>query len=268
MAEVSIEGAGVAYEERGKGEPLVLLHGWNSSRKQWLLNLKAFAPRYRVIAPDLPGFGESEYNEAFPYTLDGTASFLEAFRRALHLPPFHLLGHSMGGCIAVRYTAQNPEVVRKLALVSTPTHTASMGLRALLPGARCFISMTYRFRNESTLKWMFYRALYQPEYQDLDFVRANVQATARTSRRALGESVLMFRKMNLADELSRIDQPTLIVFGDKDKSVNPRESQRQRGLLPHPYVTVITACGHCPPYERPELFNELVLEFLKAEGLG
>lgn len=266
MPVVTLDGAKVAYEERGRGEPVICVHGWNSSRKQWLLNLKALAPRFRAIAVDLPGFGESE-ELACPYTLDGMASFLKAFAGALRLPSFHLLGHSMGGCICVRYSALHPGKVGRLILVSTPTRTASMGLGAVLPGAAFFISRTYRLRSESVLKWMFYRGLYKPEYQDLDFVRQNARANALATRRALSESVRMLRKMDLADELRGIGQPTLIVFGDADKSVNPREALRQRECLPTPYMTILTACAHCPPYERPELFNTVVLDFLQAEDL-
>jgi len=266
MSFLTLGGTKVAYEERGKGDPVILVHGWGSSRKQWLLNLKALAPRFRAIAVDLPGYGESEEGD-YAYTLDGMASFLEAFTSALHLPSFYLMGHSMGGCISIRYTALNPEKVRKLVLVSTPTRSASMGVRVLLPGAAFFVSLTYRMRNEDMLKWMFYRGVYAPEYQDLDFVRANARANGLATRSALSKSTRMVRRMNLAEELSRIAQPTLIVFGDKDKSVNPREALRQRDLLPNPYMTVLTACAHCPPYERPELFNTVVLDFLQAEGL-
>jgi pimeloyl-ACP methyl ester carboxylesterase len=173
----------------------------------------------------------------------------------------------MGGCISIRYTSTYPEMVRKLALVSTPTRTVSMGIRAMMPGLECFLSRTYRYRSEAMLKWMFYRGLYQPEYQDLDFVRANVKAAALISRRALSRSTRMVRKMDLADELRGITQPTLVVFGDKDKSVNPREALRQRELLPNPYLTVMTSCAHSPPYERPNLFNTVLLEFLGSQEL-
>jgi pimeloyl-ACP methyl ester carboxylesterase len=268
LPKVAVSGATVTYDERGKGDPFILLHGWNSSRKQWQLNLKSFATRFRVIAPDLPGFGESEENDAFAYTREGMASFLEAFRRALRLPPFHLLGHSMGGCIAILYTAQFPDMVKRLILVSTPTHSASLGLRGVVPGTKCLIRITYRFRSEAILKWMFYRGLYQPEYQDLDFVRTNVQASALISKRVLTESLRTVRRMNLDKDLRIIDNPVLIVFGNKDRSVNPREADRQRRLLPHPYTAMIKNCGHCPPFERPDMFNDLVLDFLQSEELG
>lgn len=266
MPQITIEGARITYEERGKGDPVIFLHGWNSSRKEWLLNLKGLAPRFRAIALDLPGFGDSEEIPGFAYTLDGITTFLEAFRRGLRLHPFHLVAHSMGGCIAIAHTARYPENVKRLVLVSTPTRSSSIGLRANLPGVSAFISMTYHFRSDGVLKWMFYHSLYEPEYQDLDFVRANVKTISRTTRRALVQSARLLRRMNLADDLRGIAQPTMIVFGDRDKTVNTGEVARQRELLPHPYVAIITGSGHSPNYERPEVFNQLVFDFLQEQG--
>jgi pimeloyl-ACP methyl ester carboxylesterase len=267
MPTLTLEGARIAYEERGTGEPVILLHGWNGSRKQWMLNLKALAPRFRVFAPDLPGYGDSEEN-AFPYTLDGMASFLEAMRTAFRLPSFHLVGHSMGGCISIRYAALYPDRVRRLVLVSTPTRTASMGLWALMPGAKSFVSSTYRLRSENVLKWMLYRDVYQPEYLDLDLVNASVKAQALTTRQTLSQSTRLVRRMDLAGDLRSLGCPTLVVFGDKDRKVNPREALRQRDLLANPFMIVLTACGHYPPYERPELFNSVLLDFLKSGELA
>lgn len=266
MAETRVEGIKVTYEDRGKGEPVILLHGWNSSRKQWMHNIKALVSRFRVLAPDLPGHGESEEGEAFPYTLDGMSGFVEAFRRALYLPEFNLIGHSMGGCIALSYAAGRPDAIKSMVLVSTPTRTSSMGPRALIPGGEMFISLTYRYRSEKVLKWMFYRGVYQPERLDLDFVRANVKMAATIPRHVLSRSARMVRRVNLEEELLKASCPTLIVFGDKDRSVNPREALRQRNLLPDPYMTILTSCAHSPPYERPEIFNQLVRDFLLEKG--
>lgn len=268
VPQIKVEGSSIAFEDRGKGEPLLLLHGWSGTNRLWLLNLKAFSPRFRVIAPDLPGHGDSEECAAFPYTRDGMADFLESFRRALRLTAFHLMGHAMGGCIAVRYAARFPEAIKKLILVSTPTRTVSLGPHALLPGAVCVTRATYGLRNEAFLKWRLYRGVHQPEYLDLDFARANVKAAARVTRRALSESTRIVRGMDLADDLANISNPALVVFGDRDRRVNPREAQRQRRLLGRPYLAVLNACGHYPQCEKPELFNQVALEFLLAEKLA
>ena len=267
MAVLTLEGAKVAFEERGRGEAVILLHGWNGTRKHWLLNLRALAPRFRAIAPDLPGFGESQEGP-FAYTLDGMSAFVRALAEALRLPSYHLVGHCMGGCIAIRHAASHPEAVRRLALVSTPTRTASMGVWAVLPGARNLLSAAQRSRGKTALRWGFYRGAFRPEEVDLDFARANLKASALTARAALGRSARMLRGMNLAPDLSSIERPTLIVFGEKDRRVNPREVHRQRGLLAQPYVALLTSCGHYPQYERPQLFNTMLRDFLEDEGLG
>lgn len=268
MAEIMVQGARVAFEERGKGKPLILLHGWNGSRKEWLLNMKALARVFRVIAPDFPGYGDSEDLDDFSYSFDGAADFVDAFRRRLRLSSFDLAGHSMGGCIAIRYAARFPANVARLVLVATPTRASSLSNRVRMPGSSLFISVSYPFRSEAVLKWMFYHGLHKPEYQDLDFVRSNIRAMTRTSKKALVESSRMFRKMDLSEDLSRISSPVLIVFGDRDRTVDTREVSLQREQLPHPYVAIISGSGHSPNFERPEIFNELIMDFLLDESLG
>ena len=127
--------------------------------------------------------------------------------------------------------------------------------------------MTYRLRSENVLKWMFYRGLYKPEEQDLDFVHANIKATSRISKHVLLETTRMVRKISLEEDLRSVAVPTLVVFGDRDRSVSTAEVERQRSLRPKSYVAVITASDHSPPYERPEMFNQLVLDFLGDDGL-
>jgi pimeloyl-ACP methyl ester carboxylesterase len=122
-------------------------------------------------------------------------------------------------------------------------------------------------RGENMLKWMLCRNIYAPENLDLDFFHANLKANAMATKHALSRSTRLVRHMNLTEDLRSISQPTLIVFGDKDRNVNTREALRQRDLLSRPYLTVLTACGHCPHYERPELFNTVLSDFLTAKGL-
>jgi pimeloyl-ACP methyl ester carboxylesterase len=266
VEQVFLKGRRVALESRGKGEPVILIHGWNSTRLQWLYTLRALSPRFRIICPDLPGCGDSDDAEEYPYTPEGMIAYIEDLRRVLHLPSFHLVGHSLGGCIAAHYAAEHGDRVKSLVLVSTPSTRLSMGLRALLPGGAAFVSLTYRLRSDKVLKWMFYRGVYAPEYLDLDFVRANVAAASRTSRKALTESARMALRVNLDPVLPKITNPTLIVFGDRDKSVNPREAERQKRMIEGALVVILTKCAHCPPYERPGPFNNLLGDFLSGGG--
>src|SRR5262245_29764657 len=110
LLSVSVDGAEVAYAQQGRLAlpPLVLLHGWAASHKFWRYCLTAFSPRWRVIAPDLVGFGLSEKPDR-DYSVEGYAQWLGRFLDALKLDRVTLLGHSMGGTIALLYSMEHPE---------------------------------------------------------------------------------------------------------------------------------------------------------------
>ena len=108
LLSVSVDGAEVAYAQQGRLAlpPLVMLHGWAASHKFWKYCFSAFSPRWRVIAPDMVGFGISEKPDR-DYTLEGLTSWLGKFLDALKLDRVTLVAHSMGGTIALLYALQN-----------------------------------------------------------------------------------------------------------------------------------------------------------------
>src|SRR5258705_9883048 len=120
LVRVSVDGAEVAYAQQGRLAlpPLVLLHGWGSSHKFWKYCFSAFAPRWRVIAPDMAGFGISEKPDR-DYSVEGLAQWLGHFLDALKLDRVTLVSHSMGGTIALLYAIDHPERIEKL-VVSNP----------------------------------------------------------------------------------------------------------------------------------------------------
>lgn len=120
MPEIKVKGASIYYRQRGKGEPLLLVHGWNASSAMWTLNLRNLSAGHRVIAVDLPGHGGSGLPEGFVPDLAGYAGFLEDLRRALYLPGLDLVGHSMGGSISLLYALEHPERVSRMVLMDVP----------------------------------------------------------------------------------------------------------------------------------------------------
>ena len=115
---IEIEGLHIEYLEGGQGEVVLLLHGFGADKDNWTRISKHFTPRYRVIAPDLPGFGESTRRLDANYTIAAQADRVHAFVRAIGVKRFHLGGSSMGGNIAGVYAARHPENVISLWLVA------------------------------------------------------------------------------------------------------------------------------------------------------
>ena len=115
---IKVDGLHIEYLEGGQGDVVLLLHGFGANKDNWTRISKHITPHYRVIAPDLPGFGESSRQPDANYTIAAQADRVNAFVRTLGIQSFHLGGSSMGGNIAGVYAAQHPESVISLWLVA------------------------------------------------------------------------------------------------------------------------------------------------------
>src|SRR5688572_18304952 len=114
-----LRGLRVRYAEAGSGPPLVLVHGFLVSHREWLPILPFLTKRFRCILPDLPGFGGSEKRSPndYPYTRESFAETVADVMSALEVPRAHVCGHSMGGSVAITLAADRPEMVDKLVLI-------------------------------------------------------------------------------------------------------------------------------------------------------
>lgn len=250
----SVEGADVAYAQQGtvNHPPLVFLHGWGASHKYWLRQFSGFAPRYRCVAPDLPGFGLSAKPER-DYSLEGLAKWTGAFLDRLGFPKVTLAGHSMGGGIALLFARANPGRVEKLLLVNPLVR----GSDALSPRVRMMMkpgirNLLFCFRGSPGLRrWIagdFTSATPMPQ--------ALIDDILAPSYRSMVDS---YRSLAAADLTGPMpDVPTLAVGTDRDQILHPG----QIDLLSCPKVR-IPGCGHMPQIEKPAEFNRILDEFLR-----
>lgn len=142
---VVLDGAKIVYIDEGRGDALVLVHGWIGSGILWDLMVPELARDFRVVAPDLPGHGDSGIPDGFSFDLQGFFRFLEEMREAHDLPRFTLVGHSIGGNIALNYAARYPSWVSALVLIDTPAHTRSISWSARLPVLEWALGLVHRF---------------------------------------------------------------------------------------------------------------------------
>lgn len=240
----------------GKGDPLVLVHGYLGGSSQWAAELQALGQHLDVIAPDLPGFGKSRHL-ASPDRIEGYASaVLDALDR-LGVQRFHLLGHSMGGMIVQEMVRLAPTRVDRLVLYGT-------GPLGLLPGrfetmarsrerlAEDGVDATAR-RISAT--WLLHR-------EQSPHARALGDLAAQASAQAAEAGLWAMERWDGRPNLPHITQPTLIVWGDQDRSYQWPQIETLWREIAGASLAVLPHCSHALHLEYPRVFHSLLLDFL------
>jgi len=254
------------YMEVGAGDPLVLVMGFGGDHLAWGLQIPAFAAKYRVIAFDNRGVGQSGAPD-LPYSTammaDDTAGLLDA----LGIERAHVCGVSMGGMIAQEIALRHPGRVRTLQLHATLGRPDAY-MRALVEGWR---KTRIALGREDALRvialWLFAPRTYEerPEFVELVLQNAiaNPHPQSLTGFLRQGDAVLGH------DTLERLEQlrcPTLVSVADQDILVPPRFSHAIAQRVPGAELKTIADAGHAYMWEAPEAFNAMCLEFLARRG--
>ena len=265
MPQLKLGGANMSYSDDGEGEPLVLLHGWIGSGALWDLTAPWLSEFFRVIVPDLPGHGDSGIPAGFSFSLDGFSSFIDELRAALELPTINLVGHSMGGCIAVHYAARHAEVVGRLVLIDTPARAGALNWQAKLPGIDKLLGLLYPLWGPRIVTRLIKSSVRHPEELPDDFLERAVAQACKLHKEALVGTTRLIRALDLDAEIQEIEAPVLIMQGDHDPSVNPAGASSLRDTFKDAHLQMVLDCGHCPNYEYPELVVELVAGFISPD---
>jgi pimeloyl-ACP methyl ester carboxylesterase len=261
----------VNYVELGEGEPLVMVHGLGGCWQNWLENIPHFARDRRVIALDLPGFGESPM-PGWEISIKAYGAVVSALCRELEIDRVPLVGNSMGGFISAEVAVSEPTAVERLVLVGAagvsharmyraPAETMGRMARAAAPFAVRYRERTLRrpglrhrvFRN------LFYKpTALRPELV-LEISKFGLESPG------LVAALRALAGYDILDRLADVEIPTLIVWGQNDYVVPPRDALEYARLIPHAQLQIFNRCGHLPMAERPVRFNRLLDQFL-AEG--
>ncbi len=274
---IEIGGLNTRYWALGdKGKPVLLIHGLAVSAEIWVHNVEALAQEHRVYVPDLPGFGRSDAPgpsfSPFDYT-----PFLDGFMNSLRIRKASLVGQSLGGGIALHYALQHADRVEKLVLVGS----AGFGKQVIwtlrwasLPWigelfvrpSRKGVELVFKLavRNQALITKdfveLYYRLFSRPGFRKF-FLRLLRQIVNFQGGR---EEILA----PIRNNLSRIIQPVLIVWGKDDRVLPVEGAHTAAQNLPNARLEIFEGCGHIPFFERSETFNKLVLEFLASGEIG
>lgn len=269
LASTQLWDAPVLYRETGQGPrpPLLLLHGWGGSSRYWLPSLAAFGADRRVVAPDLPGFGESPPLRG-PATADRLAEWVVAFADAMGLEQFDLNGHSFCASVAVYVAVRFPGRVRRIVLSCMSTYRDERE-RRLVSHVHNILALWMSLRRP----WMaerrlFYRAVGSRFFYRLPdddaVLRAAVADFLKMDRRTALESAGGAGDPAINRDLAALACPALVIGARQDNIMPPAGTPEVARLIPDSRLAWIERCGHLPMVERPELYHALVREFLDA----
>ena len=246
---VQVDDHRIAYSEGGKGEPVVLVHGFGASSDNWNRMAGRLTKKYRVIAPDMPGWGQSTRIDSVSYAYPQQVERLHGFVKQLGLERFHLVGHSMGGFISSAYAARYPEEVITLGLIAPhgmvepePSELA----RSVAQGDNWLVARNVP-EFDRLLDKVFAKRPYLPKSVFKLFAEYAVRGSAKSAR--------IFAEMQtndppLAERLPHIEAAALIVWGDQDRVLHVSSAELFRQGIRNSEVMLIRGSGHMPLVEN------------------
>ena len=250
----------IRYLESGNSKKtLVLIHGLGASAERWEKVIPLFAKHFRVIIPDLIGFGYSDKPLA-DYTLDFFSSFLEKFFAAANIQNPILIGSSLGGQIAVEYTAEHSQNVEKLILISP-----SGVMKKSTPALDAYI-MAALYPNEQNAKNAFELMESSGKHIDEKIINEFIERMKLPNAKLAFMSTLLGLKNAkvITPKLQSMITPTLIIWGANDPVIPIQHADEFVASIKDCKFLRMDNCGHTPYVQDPNSFASLVLEFLNV----
>ncbi len=245
----------IHYRILGEGPPLVMLHGMGSSSVDWFPVTPMLADRHQLILIDLRGHGLSSLPRSRDYSVVSMAEDVWAVLDHLGLERTAMLGLSLGGCVTIQSAILHPSRLEKMVLVNTFARLRGSGVGDIWSKMkRGIIAM----QGMDKLAHYVAASLFSdPEIQAIAEERLR-----RNDVKAIMRTMLGLSRLNLLKELPNITAPTLVLIGDRDKTVPRRCAEELVAGIPNAQLMEVADAGHALPFDQPEAFIEHVLAFL------
>ena len=258
----TVNGITLSFVDVGQGLPLVFVHGFPLSRGTWQSQVDALRSSNRVIAPDLRGFGESDSGSG-PIAMTQYAADVHALLQHCGTGPVVLIGHSMGGYVALAFARQFPGMLQGLVLVGTKAGPDTAEVAA---GRRATAEKVESEGVQEVIDMMTPRMLAAVN-RDADRLR-QVRGFMASSKPAgvIGALLGMAARPDSTAPLARIVVPTLVVTGAEDALIPPTESEKLARAIPGAQLCVIPDAGHLVAFEQPDAFNHALADWLTRIG--
>jgi pimeloyl-ACP methyl ester carboxylesterase len=263
----------------GHGPDVLLLHGLGGTRASLFETAAALGQRYRVHAPDLPGFGSSSKPARAPYNARWYAETMLSFMDAQDISHAHVVGNSMGGRIAIEMGLMEPERIRSLGLLCPAVAWVKRGFHPLVRLLRPEFGLLPHGFSRNTVASQFWslfydRDLVDPEVGGLmvdEFRRIYQSAGARLAFLASARNIYLeapYGRHGFYPRLAELRPPALFIWASHDGLVPAAFGRHVRKWLPSAEQVTIQGCGHVPQVERPEETNDLLMRFIARNEIS
>ena len=255
------------YHDVGTGEPILLLHGSGpgvSAWANWRLTIQALQDQYRLIAPDLAGFGYSQFPENMQFSRESWLKQIIDFLDAIGLEKVNVIGNSFGGSMALALAIHHPERVNKLVLMG------SVGVPfELTKGLDAVWGYTPSFENMQAIMKIF---AYNQKLVGDELVQMRYIASTKEDTRAAYERMFPAPRQRWVEAMSHLEadirsiqQPTLMVHGRDDQVIPLPTSLTMLNWIENSQLHIYSQCGHWTQIEHAKSFTQLVANFLKDQ---
>ena len=263
MPSIVLDAGDVHYEVIGSGPPVILIHGWTQAWNTWRTTLESFEGQYRMYAPDLWGFGESEKLIRESFEIEDFIDLIPEFMDKLGIGKVPVMGHSMGGTTALGVALKYPDRVRKVGVVGSPINGRSLSFFLKLAGTRTIANTMLMGENAPILRtflrlWSPFVSRPNPQL----FYQMTIANAGGFSVDSFFSSIDSLRRTDLRSELGALTIPAMGIYGKQDVVVNPNQIKLFRELLPHGRAVMIEDAGHFVMWDTPKAFAEAFQEFM------
>ena len=245
----------IYISDEGKGFPLVLVHGFLGSSKMWEPQINFFKDYFRVITPDLPGFGKSSNIKSLDSINVMAKTVLELLKKR-DINKFNLMGHSMGGMVVQEMAIISGDKINKLICYSTGPIGDIPGRFETIETSREKLKKhgIEKTANRISKKWFV-------EGDKAKYFYLCNNANKATSEEAADNALIALKNWRGLENLKNIKNPTLIIWGDQDKAYNFDQVDTLNNNIPNSELKIIEGCSHNVHLEKPDEFNKVVEYF-------
>lgn len=260
QCEVSTGFGKTAYLTAGDGHPVVCLHGAGAGAVTWYPSIGAIGKEFRVIAPDILGYGESDKPDG-AYDRPYFSAWLLDFLDALGIRKAHVIGLSQGGAIALQFALEHPQIVGKLVLVDSGGLGAKPSFWPMA-GMIWMNVLPSQIANRFNSRYL----LFNPDSRDANHGNYSIDVLKKPGGKKAftqgkGVAVSAFPE----EDLRKIKSETLIIWGEDDRLFAIKHGEVAAEIIPNARLLRIKNAGHLPLMDQTEIFNNSVIEFLNYQ---